>query len=274
VVPDAVDQGKGALLGMLVEDLGKHLEGKKVGDTVTVTTKAPDTHERDDLRGATVKFELTFTDADRIQPLDAATLADRMGLGTEENLRAQVRLMLERKRDGEQRAAEHEQVRRHLAEAVDFPLPERLSQVQMARNLEMARMDMLQRGLEAEQVETRLAEMRHASEADTRRRLKLFFILTRLAEEMGVQVSEPEVNGRIAAMAAQRGVSPSQMSQDLQRAGRVNELALSIREQKVLDRILEKAKFTEVSAEQWNTSEDARAKAEQAAAKSGGSKKK
>jgi FKBP-type peptidyl-prolyl cis-trans isomerase (trigger factor) len=199
-----------------------------------------------------------------------------MGLETEENLRTQVRMVLERKRDAEQRAAEREQVSRHLADAVDFPLPERLSQVQIARNLEMARMEMLQRGMEAEEVETRLAELRHGSEEDTKRRLKLFFILSRLAEEMGVQVNEPEVNGRIAAMAAQRGVAPAQMRQDLERSGRLSELALSIREQKVLDRILDKATFTEISADKWNEAEDKRRDEAMAKARSskGGSKKK
>jgi trigger factor len=276
VVPDAVDEGKGALLGILVPDLTKHLEGRKVGESVTIETIAPENHEREDLRGAKIRFELKFDDADRITPLEPATLADRMGLETEENLRTQVRLMLERKRDGEQRAAEREQVSRHLADAVDFPLPERLSQVQIARNLEMARMEMLQRGMEAEEVETRLAELRHGSEEDTKRRLKLFFILSRLAEEMAVQVSEPEVNGRIAAMAAQRGVAPAQMRQDLERAGRLSELALSIREQKVLDRILDKAKFTEIDADKWNAAEDKRRDEAMAKAKSGkgGSKKK
>ena len=276
VVPDTVDEGKGSLLGILVNDLSKHLEGRKVGETVTIDTIAPENHEREDLRGAKIRFELKFDDADRITPLDTPTLADRMGLETEENLRTQVRMVLERKRDAEQRAAEREQVSRHLIDAVDFPLPERLSQVQIARNLEMARMEMLQRGMEAEEVETRLAELRHGSEEDTKRRLKLFFILSRLAEEMGVQVNEPEVNGRIAAMAAQRGVAPAQMRQDLERAGRLSELALSIREQKVLDRILDKATFTEIAADTWNEAEDKRR--DEAMAKSGagkgGSKKK
>jgi trigger factor len=276
VVPDTVDEGKGSLLGILVNDLSKHLEGRKVGESVTIETIAPENHEREDLRGAKIRFELKFDDADRITPLDSATLADRMGLESEENLRTQVRMMLERKRDGEQRAAEREQVSRHLIDAVDFPLPERLSQVQIARNLEMARMEMLQRGMEAEEVETRLAELRHGSEEDTKRRLKLFFILSRLAEEMGVQVNEPEVNGRIAAMAAQRGVAPAQMRQDLERAGRLSELALSIREQKVLDRILDKAKFTEIDADTWNAAEDKRREEAMAKAKSGkgGAKKK
>jgi hypothetical protein len=89
-------------------------------------------------------------------------------------------------------------------------------------------------------------------------------------------VSDPEVNGRIAAMAAQRGVPPAQMRQDLERAGRLSELALSIREQKVLDRILDKAKFTEIAAEKWNESEDKRREEALAKARSGkgGSKKK
>ena len=65
---------------------------------------------------------------------------------------------------------------------------------QITRNLEMARMDMLQRGIEAEQVETRLAEIRHDSEENTKRRLKLFFVLGRLAEEQNISVSEAEVN--------------------------------------------------------------------------------
>ncbi len=252
VVPDTVDQGKGALLGILVEDLGKHLEGRKVGDTIEITAKAPENHEREDLRGASIRFELKVDDSDRISPLAPATLAERLSLDTEENLRGQVRLMLERKRDGEQRAAEREQVARQLTESVDFALPARMSQAQITRNLEMARMEMLQRGTEPEQVETRLAELRGESEAETKRRLKLFFILARLAEEQGIEVSEAEVNGRIAGIAAGRGVRADQVRNDLEKSGRLGELALSIREQKVLDRILDKASFTEMPAEKWN----------------------
>jgi trigger factor len=258
VVPDTVDQGKGALLGILVDDLGNHLEGRKVGDTIEVKSKAPENHEREDLRGQAIRFELKVTDADRIEPLPPATLAERLGVETEENLKGQVRLMLERKRDAEQRGAEREQVARKLTELVDFELPARLSASQMMRSVEMARMELLQRGVDAEQVETRLAEMRASSETDTKRRLKLFFMLARLAEEQGVQVSAAELNGRIAGMAAQRGVPAAQVRGDLEKAGRLNDLALSIREQKVLDRILDKATLTDIPAEKWNEQEEQR----------------
>ena len=51
VVPAKEDEGKGALLGLLIDGLDKVLLGKKPGDTVTVQTKGSDSHEREELRG-------------------------------------------------------------------------------------------------------------------------------------------------------------------------------------------------------------------------------
>jgi hypothetical protein len=53
----------------------------------------------------------------------------------------------------------------------------------------------------------------------------------------------------------------------------MNELVLSIREQKVLDRILDKAKFTEIAAEKWNELETKREAEATAKIKGGKSKK-
>jgi FKBP-type peptidyl-prolyl cis-trans isomerase (trigger factor) len=131
----------------------------------------------------------------------------------------------------------------------------------------MARMQFLSQGLDNEQVERRLAEIRGASEADTRRRLKVFFILAKLAQDLGIEVGEGEVNGQVAQMARARGMRPDQMRAELQQSGRLNELALSIREAKVLDRVLAKAKVTDIKAEEWNTLVAERQKA---AAKSAG----
>jgi FKBP-type peptidyl-prolyl cis-trans isomerase (trigger factor) len=142
-----------------------------------------------------------------------------------------------------------------------------MSGAQVARNLEMARMQFLSQGLDNEQVERRLAEIRGASEADTRRRLKVFFILAKLAQDLGIEVGEGEVNGQVAQMARARGMRPDQMRAELQQSGRLNELALSIREAKVLDRVLAKAKVTDIKAEEWNTLVAERQKA---AAKSAG----
>ena len=268
VVPDSADEGKGQLLGLLIENLSSLVEGKKVGDEITVKTTGPDQHEREDLRGAKIRMELVVKDADRIEPLNEQALAEKLSLDTVDNLKGQVRLALERQRDSEQKSAEREQVYNFLSEAVDFPLPEKMSQAQSTRNVEMARMDMLQRGVDPNEVETKLAEIRGESEVNTRKRLKLFFILARLADEMKIDVTESEMNGRIAGIAMQRGTRPEQLRNEIEKAGKLVELAHSIREHKTADRILEKAKFVDVPAEQWNEQQNKQVSAKRSGAKS------
>lgn len=252
VVPDVEDKGRGQLLGLLFDDLGPRLEGHKVGDELVFETTGPESHEREEVRGAKVHITYTLREAERITPATPEELAESLGLGTVENLREQIKLGLERRRDAEQRGAMREQVFRHLTDTIDFELPEKLSQAQVQRNQDVMRMEMLHRGQDSEEVERRLAEMRTAGEAETRRRLRLFFILARLAEHFNVEVSEGEINGRIAQIAASRNLRPDQVRAELQRANRLGDVGLSIREAKTADRIIDRAVITDIDAAKWN----------------------
>jgi len=118
--------------------------------------------------------------------------------------------------------------------------------------LEGRRLELLYQGLALEEVETRLAETRAEAETQARNRLKLFFLLQKLAEHFKVEVSEQEVNGRLAEMAAQHGQRPEQLRTELARTGRLPELARMVMEHKATDRVIANATITEVSAEEWN----------------------
>ncbi len=252
VVPDTEDEGKGQVLGLMIDGLTEKLLGKKVGDTFTIKTTGPEAHEREELRNADITIEFTPAQAERIAPSAAEALAEMLGLGTVENLKEQVKLSLESRRDQEQRAAMREQAAEWLLEKVDFPLPEKMSGAQVARNIEMARLQFLQQGLADEEIERRLAEIRSSSEVDTRRRLKLFFVLARLAQQFEVGVTDAEVNGAVVQMARSRNLRPDAVRAELQKSGRLNEMALAIREAKTLDRVLDKAKVADIDAEEWN----------------------
>src|SRR5690606_1675261 len=75
-----------------------------------------------------------------------------------------------------------------------------------------------------------------------------FFIIDAAARQLEVEVSDNEVNGRIAMMAIQQGRRPEKLRQEMQRNGELESLYLQVREQKTLDKILEKAKVVEVDA--------------------------
>jgi FKBP-type peptidyl-prolyl cis-trans isomerase (trigger factor) len=114
--------------------------------------------------------------------------------------------------------------------------------------------------MEASAVENRLAEIRGSSEKVAKDRLKLFFINARLAQHFGVNITDQELNGRIAFMAQQQGVRPEQMRQQLEKSGRMGEVISVIRDAKVGDRIISQAKISDIAADEWNKLVEAKAK--------------
>jgi trigger factor len=154
-----------------------------------------------------------------------------------------------------------EQVIDQLADAVKVELPEKLSAQQAARTLEQYRLELLYQGLSTEEVEERLAERRGDSEAMARDGLKRFFLLHRLGEHFSIEVSEQEINGRIAAIAAQRNARPEKLRAELAQSGRLGEVARLIRDQKAADRVVQQVKKVDVTAEEWNEIFKARQKA-------------
>ena len=52
IYPTDEEDGRGPVLGLMIDKLADSLKGKSVGDTITLKTTGPDSHEREDLRGA------------------------------------------------------------------------------------------------------------------------------------------------------------------------------------------------------------------------------
>ena len=251
VVPSDDDGGKGPLLGLLIDDLAKTLKKQKVGDTFIVAAKGPEGHEREDVRGADIEIKFDIKSAQRIEPCTTEHLVELYGLGSEEVLTEQIKLALEIRRDQEIDEAMRSQVYEYLTDKIDFPVPDNLSEQQVERNLDRARMEMLYRGIAEDVVEQRLAEMRNDSADNAKIQLRLFFVLQQLAEDLEIQVHEHEVNGRIAEIAQQRGMRPEQLRQQLIESGRAQNIAMQVRDHKVADHIVADADVTEITPEEW-----------------------
>ena len=252
VVPAEEDEGKGQFLGLLVEDLADQLGGKNVGDVVEFETVGPESFEREDIRGKKVSIRFDIKDAERVTPLEVAELIERFGLDDETGLKEQLRLALENRRDGEQRSAEREQVYEWLLDNISFDVPPKVSEAQAANLVEQQRMDLLGRGLDENEVEMKLAEMRAESERYSKDRLRLMFIMARVAKHFDVNVGEAEVNGRIAEIAAAQRARPEEVRNELAKSGRIREVAMSIQQAKAADRVVDTAKVTEMPADEWN----------------------
>ena len=251
-IPEKGSDGKGMILGVVVDDFAKQFGLPKPGETATVKVKGPENHEVEAIRGADLTITFEVARVDRIIPLAADEAAKRFGMSGEGDLKDAVKQRLEARARTEQQVAMRRQAAEKLLSEISFDLPERLTAGQASRNLERRRMELMYRGVDPVEVEQHVAEMRAASDEAAKRELKLFFILHRAAEKMGVKVQEAELNGAIAQMAIQRGERPEKMRQELIQSGRAQMLYSQLREHKTLDTILTKAKIEELPVEEFN----------------------
>ncbi len=249
-IPQEGDEGM--ILGVIVPDFAKQIGTPKEGDKLTIRLKGPENHEVEAIRGKDLTIDYEVTKVYRIVPAVVSDLVAKYGFNDEEQLREMVTMQLTQRAEVQQQSVMRQQVSKHLADNTDFELPQGLTAQQAARNLQRRRMELMYRGVDPAEIEQHMAELRSASAAGAASELKNFFILNKAAEQLQVQVQEPEINARIVQMAAQQGKRPEQVQQELIKSGQAQTLIQQVREHKTIDTILADAEIEEVSADEFN----------------------
>ncbi len=251
-VPAADSDGSGMILGVLVADFAKQIGLPKPGEEVVVKVKGPENHEVEALRGKDLTITYAVANVYKIIPAPLADLVAKFALSGEEQLREMVGLRLAQRAEVQQQAVMRQQVARHLAEAVTFDLPAGLTSQQAARNLERRRLELMYRGVDPNEIEQHMAELRAASSESAVRELKQFFIINKAAEQLDVKVDEAELNAAVYRIAMEQGQRPEAVRDALIRNGQIQTLYNQVREHKTLDAILADAQIEEVSADEFN----------------------
>ena len=251
-VPPKDKEGKGMILGVMVDDFDAQLGRPKAGAEVTITTTGPDNHEVEALRGKKLKITFKVTSIDRIIPAKLDDVLSQYGFSDESELRQVVRERLEQRVLVQQQSAMRQQAARHLLDNTEMELPARLTAQQSARTFERQRMELLYRGADPAMIEEHIAELRASSADRAQRELKLFFIINRVAKDLDIKVEEREINMRIAQMAVGRGQRPDQFRQELIQSRRIGQVFAQVQEHKALDAIVARANVTEMAADEYN----------------------
>ncbi|MEM8756859.1 MAG: trigger factor [Planctomycetota bacterium] len=249
-LPSGKDEGM--ILGVLVNDLAKQLGSPKAGDELTVTATGPENHETEAVRNAELTITFRVDAVSRIIPVEPSAIAERSGRENEAALRQAVRDQLEQRIGADQAGLVRQQIAAHLLKSVDFELPKRLSAQQAQSVFERRRLELMHRGVEPQEIEENIAQLRSASASVALRELKLLFILSKVAEIKDVSVSEAEINGAIVAMARRRGERPEALRQQLIQNRQVNAIYQQLMEHKALDAIAADAKVEDLSSDEWN----------------------
>ena len=243
--------GPGQVEGLALVELGDALTGKKAGDKAELTTKAPETHPNEQWQDKelTVLLEIEQINARQLPELNDA-FAEAIGLDNLAELRQYVSNDLNGRLEQDVRRAMRNQACQYLIDSTEFDLPEGVVARHTERALQRRYISLLQQGMPREQIDEKLTELQADAANQARQELTLTFILGKIAETDEIEVTEDEINSRIAQMAQSYNRRPERLRQELTQDGTIQQVAVALREEKVLDKLLESAKITEVAPEQ------------------------
>jgi len=140
-----------------------------------------------------------------------------------------------------------QQVVHHLLQQLNFELPESAVAAE-TRNLvyDLVHQN-TQRGVARELIEQQKDEIYSAAAVNARERVRLAFVVQRIAEQEKIQVTQEDAMRRAQAMAMMNQVPLEQFIKDLQARNGVNELFEQVLHEKVLELLEKQANVSEVA---------------------------
>ena len=233
-----------------VEKLDKLLVGSRAGDVRTTSVDVPKTYFREEYRGKKVDIQIAVKDIKWLKPAELnEDFLKKFGVDGENELREKIRNILQSRLEQQSRAEMTEQIYKYMLQGASFDLPMDVVADQATTLLQRQYTSLVRQGLPREQIEEQMEQLRAASEQQAKEQLKTFFIMDKVAEKLGIDVTEEEINGHIAQLAIQQGQRPERLREEMVRNGSLAQFRLQVRTDKCITKLLESAKITEIEPE-------------------------
>ncbi|HVU26118.1 MAG TPA: trigger factor [Verrucomicrobiae bacterium] len=232
-----------------IAGFAEQMVGAKVGDKRTVNVDFPADFVTKELQGKKGAFEVEILEVkERILPAINDEFAKKYDAENLEKLREGVRRDLENELKYSQSKSLRAQLVSGLLGRVNFDLPE-TAVAQTTRNVvyDIVR-ENSQRGVPRELIEKQKDEIYSAAANSAKERVKLAFLVQRIAEQEKITVSQEEVLQRANALAAAYQIPLEKFIKDLQQRNGVNELYDQIAHEKVFAFLEQNAQIEEVPA--------------------------
>ena len=231
---------------------GPQLVGLKVGDAKDVSVVFPAEAPIAELRGKTAVFRTTVKKirARAPAPLDAEFFKS-VGVKDEAELRASFRGMLEREAERHERTRRRNHVLDALMKQTTLDVPESQAHDESHRIVYEMVQENSRRGVPEQQIRDNLGKISASARAAAKERLKLRYLLKRIAREEQIAVADAEVQTLLDAHAVRAGFrSPKEWLQ--QAKLKESEVRKNLREDllttKTIDALMAHAKLTGAGA--------------------------
>ena len=225
------------------------LVGAKAGDQRTVTVDFPADFVTKELAGLKGVFEVTVVEVkERAIPAIDDAFAKTYGADDLAKLREGVRKDLENELKSSQEKSVRGQLLGGLLGRVNFDLPEAVVAQETRQVVYNIVQENSKRGVARDIIEQQKEEIDTAAARSAKDRVKLSFLVQRIAAKEGIQVSQDEVVHRVQALAAAYQIPVEKFIKDLQKRNGVNEIYEQITHEKVVRLLEQNAQFEDVAS--------------------------
>ncbi len=235
--------------GTLRPEVEEKLIGKKKGDVVEIK----DISLLDEQGNEKGKADVTITILEVYKPVKPEfnnEFVKQIGLGeTAEEARKKIREDLEKRFKEDERRELEQKIIDELVKDYDFPVPQTLVEAELEALLQEYAQQLQSFGIQPNQ--EMLLAAREGLKQTAEKNVRLMFIINKIAEKEGIEVSEEEVNQEIEKLAQAYQTTPSELRKVLEERGLLPNITYTILRRKVLEKIIEKANIKEISREEF-----------------------
>lgn len=231
--------------GRVLPEMDEAVIGLAAGDERQLTVRFPAEHSREELRGKTGRLALRVVEVKEkeVPALDDDFARTLGGHQTLAELRAAVRADLAEARERQNRHALEEAVIDAVLALHEFAVPDSLVLREVAHRIGRMQAGMSRQGIDPATLPWDYDRLTEELRPAALRAVRWALLQEVIAETEEITVSEADLEAEIARLSQESGRAPQSLRSMLQKSGDLERLRLTLRERKVLDRLVELVKI-------------------------------
>ena len=225
----------------------KGMQGAAVGEQRTIDIEFPDDYHVPAVAGKHASYAIAVKGVrEKAPPELNEEFFKRFDVASKDELMGKIRSDLEKAAEDRQKATLKDDVAKFLLSKVDCELPASIVKQEHDASVQSIIRRNIMNGVSKEELEANKDSIFASVAEGSKDRVKLSYILARIAEDAGIEVKDDEVDAHINEMAPQYRMSPAQLRAEIEKKGGMDGLKSDIRSGNTLNFLIDSAKIKDV----------------------------
>jgi len=220
------------------------LNGMSVGEMRKINVHFPEDYRVSSVAGRDAVYTVTVKGLreKRLPEINAEFLKG-LDVATEDELRGKIRESQEELAEQSENARLKNELAKYLLEKTKFDLPQSIIDQEVNLTVRSLMNRGMMQGVSREQMERNRDDLLKSATETSTERVKLSYILNRIAGAENIEVSDAELDDHLQSMAARYRMTSEKLRAEMEKRNGMEGLRSEIQAEKTLDLLMEKAKI-------------------------------